>query len=188
MTHAVGRDAALETLHEHTKTEALRRHAYAVEAAMRAYARRFGEDEERWGVVGLIHDFDYEAEPTPESHPLRGIAILTELGYPEDILYAIRSHAEYLNAPRISLMDKALFAVDELTGFIVAVALVRPLKSLDDVQPSAVRKKMKDKAFAKGVNRDDIVRGAEELGVPLDEHIAFVTDALKPIASQLGLN
>jgi putative nucleotidyltransferase with HDIG domain len=182
------REDTLALLFEHTKTETLRRHAYAVEAAMRAYARRFGEDEERWGIVGLIHDFDYEATPSPEQHPLRGIAILQALGHPEDILYAIRSHAEYLNAPRKSLMDKTLFAVDELCGFVIAVALVRPSKSLSDVTPSSVRKKMKDKAFARAVDRDGIVRGAEELGVPLDEHIAFVIEALKPISTDLGLN
>lgn len=181
------REKALALLHEHTKTDPLRRHAYAVEAAMRAYARRFGEDEEQWGIVGLIHDFDYEATPSPDQHPLRGIAILRELGYPEDILYAIRAHAEYLNAPRKSLMDKALFAVDELCGFIIAVALVRPSKSLSDVTPASVRKKMKDKAFARGVDREGIVRGAEELGIPLDEHIAFVIEALKPISVELGL-
>jgi putative nucleotidyltransferase with HDIG domain len=182
------RDQALALLFEHTKTETLRRHAFAVEAAMRAYARRFGEDEERWGIVGLLHDFDYEATPSPDQHPLRGIAILEELGYPEDILYAIRSHAEYLNAPRKSLMDKALFAVDELCGFVIAVALVRPSKSLNDVTPASVRKKMKDKAFARGVDRESIVRGAEELGVPLDEHIALVIEALKPLSAELGLH
>lgn len=181
------REKALALLHEHTKTDPLRRHAYAVEAAMRAYARRFGEDEEQWGIVGLIHDFDYEATPSPDQHPLRGIAILQELGYPEDILHAIRSHAEYLNAPRKSLMDKTLFAVDELCGFIIAVALVRPSKSLSDVTPASVRKKMKDKAFARAVDRESIVRGAEELGIPLDEHIAFVIEALKPISTELGL-
>ncbi|MDA1191024.1 MAG: HDIG domain-containing protein [Candidatus Poribacteria bacterium] len=181
------RDDALELLHRHTKTDSLRRHAYAVEAAMRAYAVKFGEDAERWGLVGLMHDFYYEEEPSPESHPERGAVILAENGYPDDVIYAIKSHAEYLNLPRNAPMDKALFAVDELSGFVVAVTLVRPSKALSDVQVSSVKKKMKDKAFAKGVHREDIVNGAADLGVPLDEHIAFVIDALKPIAAELGL-
>jgi putative nucleotidyltransferase with HDIG domain len=186
--HGLNRERALALLHEHTKTDSLRRHAYAVEAVMRAYASRFGEDPNLWGVVGLLHDFDYEGDPSPESHPMRGIAILEASGYPEAVTHAIRSHAEYLGVPRRSPLDRALFAVDELCGFVLAVALVRPSKSLADVQVSSVVKKMKDKAFAKAVSRDDIRRGAEELGVSLEEHIACVVEALKPISHDLGLN
>ena len=181
------REAALELLHEHTKTDSLRRHAYAVEAAMRAYADRFGGDEEKWGVVGLLHDFDYEGDPSPDSHPMRGVAILEGLGCAPDITHAIKSHAEYLGVPRETDMDRALFAVDELCGFVIAVALVRPSKSLDDVQARSVKRKIKDKAFARAVSRDDIVTGAEELGVPLDEHITFVVEALRPVQESLGL-
>jgi predicted hydrolase (HD superfamily) len=181
------RDDALALLHDHTKTDSLRRHAYAVEAAMRAYARHFAGDAEKWGVVGLLHDFDYEGDPSADSHPMRGIAILTDLGYADDVLHAIKSHAAYLDVPRESDMDRALFAVDELCGFVIAVALVRPSKSLDDVQTRSVKRKMKDKAFARAVSREDIVTGAAELGVPLDEHIAFVIEALRPIQESLGL-
>ncbi len=184
----MNRDEALELLREYTTNPGLLKHALAVEAAMRAYARRFGADEEKWGIVGLLHDFDYERWPSPPDHPLKGAAILAERGYPEDVIYAIKSHATYLGLERRSPMDKALFAVDELAGFIVAVALVRPNRSLHEVTVEAVRKKMKDKAFARGVNREDIVRGAEELGVDLDEHIAFVIEALKGVARELGLD
>jgi len=159
----------------------------AVEAAMRAYARRFGEDEERYGIVGLLHDFDYERWPDPPDHPLRGAAILAERGYPDDVIYAIKSHADYLpDCPRVSLLDKTLYACDELAGFITACALVRP-ERLRGLAPSSVRKKMKQKSFAAAVNRDDILRGAEDLGVPLDEHIQFVTDAMASIEADLGL-
>jgi len=181
------RDDVIELLHEYTKNENLRKHAYAVEAAMLAYAKKFGEDEEKWSIVGLLHDFDYEKYPTAEEHPAKGAEILGEKGYPEDIIYAIQSHAEYLGLERKSLMDKTLFAVDELTGFIVAVALVRPSKSIMDVKVSSVKKKFKDKAFARAVSREDIYKGAEELGVELNEHIALVIEAMQGIADELGL-
>ncbi len=154
---------------------------------MRAYARRFGEDENLWGIVGLLHDMDYEKWPSPEDHPRKGAEILRQRGYPEEVITAILSHADYLGIPRVTPLQKALFAVDELCGFIVAVALVRPNKSLAEVDVPAVKKKMKDKAFARGVKREDILRGAEELGVPLEEHIATVISALQAIAPSLGL-
>ena len=181
------REQAMNLLTEFTKTDSLIKHALAVEAAMRAYARRFGEDEEKWGVVGLIHDFDYEQNPTYDKHVHQGIKILRERGWPEEVVQAAASHAEYMNIPRSTPMMKALFAVDELTGFISAVALVRPTKSVMDVEPPSVRRKMKDKAFARAVSREDIVKGAEELGVPLDEHIALVTKAMRGVARELGL-
>lgn len=155
---------------------------------MRAYARRFGEDEERWGITGLLHDFDYERWPNPPDHPLKGAAILEELGYPEDVIYAIKSHADYLNLERRDLMSKTLYAVDEMSGFVMAVALVRPNKSIHEVEVQSVKKKMKDKAFAKGVHRDQLVRSAAELGVDLDDHIQMVIDALRSIAPALGLD
>jgi len=181
------RETTMALLKEYTKSENLIKHALGVEAAMRAYARRFGEDEEKWGIVGLIHDFDYEQNPDPEHHPEVGARILRERGYPEDVVYAVRAHAEYLNLPRNDNMSKALFAVDELVGFLVAVALVRPSKSIMDVKVSSVKKKMKQKSFAAAVNRDDITRGAEELGVSLEEHLQTVIDAMKGIAADLGL-
>ena len=184
---AVDRQAAWELLCEWTKSENLHKHALAVEAAMRAYARKFGEDEELWGVTGLLHDMDYERHPTPEEHPFRGVEHLRGLGYPEEMLEAILGHAEYSGVPRTTPMAKALFAVDELSGFIIAVALVRPNKSLAGLEVSSVKKKFKEKSFARGCNRDDIVKGAAELGVELDEHIAFVIEALQGIAPQLGL-
>jgi len=181
------RDSAMALLREYTKSENLIRHMLAVEAAMRAYARKFGEDEEKWGIVGLLHDFDYERWPNAPDHPLKGAEILKEHGYPDDVIYAIKSHADYLpDCPRRSLMDKALYACDELTGLIAATALVRPT-GITDLKASSVKKKMKQKAFAANVNREDIVRGAEELGVELTEHIQFVIDAMKGIADQLGL-
>jgi len=183
----MNREDAWKLLTEYTKSRNLIKHSRAVEAAMRAYARKFGQDEEKWGIVGLIHDFDYEQHPTPEEHPLVGAKILEERGWPEDIIRAVKSHAEYLGVPRESLMEKALFAVDELTGLIVAVALVRPSKSIMDVTVKSVKKKWKDKRFAAGVNREDIERGAKELGVPLDEHIAIVLEAMQGIAEELGL-
>jgi putative nucleotidyltransferase with HDIG domain len=155
---------------------------------MKAYAAKFGEDEHRWGLVGLLHDFDYEQNPDPKDHPLVGARILEEQGYPEDIIYAIKSHAEYLGVPRRSPMDKALFAVDELCGLITAVTLVRPGKKVAEVPVKSVKKKMKDKAFARSVNRDDIRIGAEELGEDLGDHIAFVVQALAGIAEDLGLD
>jgi putative nucleotidyltransferase with HDIG domain len=178
---------AWQLMTEWTKSESLRRHMLAVEAAMRAYARKFGEDEELWGITGLLHDFDYEQHPSPEEHPLVGARILEREGYPEALIYAIKSHADYLNLPRRSLMDKTLYAVDELTGFITAAALVRPSKSIMDLEATSVRKRMKDKAFARAVSREDIVRGAAELGVDLNEHITFVIEAMRTIAPALGL-
>ena len=172
---------------EYTQSESLRKHALAVEACMRSHARKLGEDEETWGLVGLIHDFDYERYPTREEHPYRGNEILRERGYSEEIRRAIMSHAEYTGVSRKTPMEKALFACDELAGFITAVALVKPGKSLAAVDAKSVRKKMKDKAFARSVNRDDIVNGATALGVELEEHIAFYIEALKGIAKELGL-
>jgi putative nucleotidyltransferase with HDIG domain len=183
----VNRAAAFELVCEYTTSESLRKHMLAVEAAMRAYARRFGEDEARWGIIGLLHDFDYERWPNAPDHPLRGAEILAERGYPADVIYAIKSHADYLpDCPRVSLVDKALYACDELAGFITAVALMRP-ERLAGLSASSVRKKMKQKSFAAAVKREDIVRGAEDLGVPLDEHIEFVAAALAEIAPELGL-
>lgn len=181
------RAAAWDLLTEYTKSESLRRHALAVEAAMRAYARRFGQDEERWGITGLLHDFDYERWPDPADHPLRGAAILEELGYPEDVIYAIKSHADYLNLERKDKLSQTLYAVDEMCGFVMAVALVRPTKSIHDVEVKSVKKKMKDKAFAKGVHREQLVESAAALGVDLDDHIQVVIDALRTVAPQLGL-
>ena len=171
-----------------TNSDQLRRHMRSVEAAMRAYARRFGEDEERWGVLGLIHDWDYESGPTAEQHPMRGIQMLRERGWPEDILDDIASHANYLDVPRDTQARKTLYAVDEMCGFIIACALVKPDRSLSAVEPSTVRKKMKDKAFARGVHREELVAGAEALGIPFEEHVEIVRDALRPIAQELGLN
>jgi predicted hydrolase (HD superfamily) len=182
------RDEAWELVTSMTQSEQLRRHMRSVEAAMRAYARRYGEDEERWAVLGLIHDWDYETGPTAELHPTRGIAMLREKGWPEDILGDIASHADYLNVPRDTNIRKTLNAVDEMCGFIIACALVKPDKSLSSVEPSTVRKKMKDKAFARGVHREELLAGAEALGIPFDEHVENVRDALKPIAGELGLN
>ena len=154
---------------------------------MRAYARRYGEDEEKWGNVGLLHDFDYEVHPNADEHPVKGAEILRQRGVPEDIVYAVLCHADYLGLDRKTPMDRAIYAVDELTGFVIAVALVRPSKSIDEVDVAAVRKKMKDKGFARAVNREDILKGAEQLGADLDEHIAFVIEALKPAAKELGI-
>lgn len=183
----MNRDQAFELLCEYTANENLRRHMYAVEAAMRAYAAKFDEDVEKWGIVGLLHDFDYERWPTAPDHPLQGSVILAERGYPEDVIYAIKSHADYIgDCPRVSLMDKTLYACDELAGFISACAMVRP-DGIVGMKAKSVRKKMKTKSFAAAVNRDDIVKGAEELGVELNEHIQFVIDAMVPHAEQLGL-
>ena len=182
------REEAWALVTEMTESEALRRHMRSVEAAMRAYARRFGEDEERWGLLGLIHDWDYESGPTPELHPDRGIAMLRERGWPEDVLQDIASHAEYLNVPRDTPIRKTLYAVDEICGFLIACALVKPDRSLSAVDARTVRKKMKDKAFARGVHREQLMDSAEALGVPFDEHVEFVRDALVAIAPELGLN
>jgi putative nucleotidyltransferase with HDIG domain len=183
----MNREDAWGLLCEYTKNPGLRKHGLAVEAAMRAYARKYGDDEEKWAIVGLLHDFDYEIHPTVDKHPQEGSKILRERGYPEDIIYAVLCHADHLELERKSPMDKAIYAVDELTGLITAVALVKPSKSLAEVDAPSVRKKMKDKAFARSVNRDDIVMGAAALGVDLDEHIAFVIEAMKPAAGELGL-
>ena len=181
------RDAAYALVCEYTQSESLRRHMLAVEAALRAYARKFGEDETTWGIVGLLHDFDYERWPNPPDHPLQGAAILAERGYPADVIYAIKSHADYLtDCPRVSRLDKTLYACDELAGFITAVAMVRP-ERLAGMAASSVKKKLKQKSFAAAVHRDDIDRGAADLGVDLDEHIQFVIEALAAITPQLGL-
>lgn len=183
---------ALALMHEYTQSDSLRKHMLAVEAAMRAYAAKFGEDQERWGLTGLIHDFDYErypnAEHSPtEGHPAQGVRILRERGWPEDILVAIMGHGTYTGVARETRMAKALFAVDELTGLVTATALVRPSRSVNEVDAKSVKKKMKDKGFARGVNRDDVLLGAQELGVELDEHIQFVVNAMQGVADSLGL-
>ncbi len=186
------RDRALALMHEYTAGEPLRRHMYAVELAMRAMVGRYGEDPDAWGLVGLLHDFDYERFPNParsptEEHPSAGVRILADQGLPEPMQRAILGHASYTGVPRDTLMARALFAVDELSGFLVACALVRPSRSLGDLEVKSVRKKLKDKAFARGVNRDEVVQGAQELGVDLDELIGFVRDALHPSEALLGL-
>jgi putative nucleotidyltransferase with HDIG domain len=186
------REAALALQHEYTQSDSLRKHMLAVETAMRAYAVKFGEDVERWGLTGLIHDFDYERFPNAErsstsGHPAEGVRILREHGWPEDILQAILGHATYSGVARESRMARALFAVDELTGLVTATALVRPSRSINEVDGRSVKKKMKDKAFARGVNREDVLLGAQELGVDLDEHIQFVVDAMRAEAPALGL-
>ena len=186
------RDRALALMHEYTASDALRKHMYAVETAMRAMATRAGEDVEAWGLVGLVHDFDYERFPNAahsatEEHPAEGVRILTALGLPEASGQAILGHANYTGVPRDTPLARALFAVDELCGFLMACALVRPSRSLQDLEVSSVKKKLKDKAFARGVSRDDVLQGAAELGVPLEEHIAFVLEALRPDERRLGL-
>ena len=181
------RDNTVAFLRQHVKTEMLMKHLFTVEAAMRGYARKFGEDEDKWGTAGLLHDFDWEICPTPEDHPTFGAQILRDHGYPEEMVRAVLTHGDHTGIPRESRLEHTLYAVDELSGFIRAVALVRPSKSLDDVSPRSVRRKMKDKAFAKDVSRDDIVRGAEELNIDLDEHIAFIVESMKPIAGQIDL-
>jgi len=188
----VNRQEALSLMQEHTQSPSLRQHMLAVEAAMRAYAGKFGEDPEPWGLVGLLHDFDYEKFPNQEhsptdGHPAWGVNLLRSKGVAEPLLRAILGHATYSGVPRDSQMAKALFAVDELCGFLVACALVRPSKSLADLEVSSVKKKLKDKAFARGVNRDEVRQGAEELGVPLEEHITFCIQALRPVEPSLGL-
>jgi putative nucleotidyltransferase with HDIG domain len=189
---ALDRDRALALLQEYTASDALRKHMYAVELAMRAMAERAGEDQEAWGLVGLLHDFDYERFPNAthsatEEHPAEGVRILTGLGLPEPSGRAILGHASYTGVPRDTAMAKALFAVDELCGFLVACALVRPSRSLQDLEVASVKKKLKDKAFARGVSREDVLQGAAELGVPLEDHIAFVLGALRPHERILGL-
>lgn len=185
------RNEAWELLCEYTKGDSLRKHAIAVETAMRACAGRYGEpdaDVEEWGIVGLLHDFDYEMFPGPDQHPFTGANILCGRGYSERVIRAIMGHATYTGVPRDTLLARALFATDELCGFLVACALVRPTKSLDDLEVSSVKKKLKDKAFARSVNRDDIKLGVEELDVDESEHIRFVIDALRPVQDRIGLN
>ena len=182
----MNRDQAITILHEFTKTDSLRKHAISVEAAMRAYAKKYNEDEEIWGSVGLIHDFDYEKYP--DEHPMKGSEILAEKGISEEIRTIILGHADFTGVARDTLMAKSLYAVDELCGFIIAVTLVRPTKSVSEVSVKSVKKKMKDKRFAAKVNRDEIRKGAEELGVDFDEHVTFVIQALSPVALSLGLN
>jgi len=185
--NVMDRKQAWSLLCEYTQSESLRKHMLAVEACMRAYARKFGEDENKWGITGLLHDFDYEKYPTPAEHPFVGNKILEERGYPEEMRRAILSHADYSGVKRESRMEKTLYACDEIAGFITASALVKPNKSLAEVEAKSVRKKMKDKAFARSVNRDDIINGAADLGVDLEEHIAFCIEAMKGIAAELGL-
>lgn len=181
------RQAAYELMCEYTQNDSLRKHMLAVEAGMKAYARKYGEDELKWSVVGLLHDFDYERWPSPPDHPLQGAAILAERGYPDDVIYAIKSHADYIEeCPRVSLMDKALYACDELAGFITACAKVRP-EGLQGMKAKSVRKKMKTKSFAAAVSREDLERGAQELGVDLNEHIQFMIEAMQEDAEVLGL-
>ncbi len=180
------RQATWDLLCEYTKNENLRKHALAVEACMRAYARRFGEEEDKWGVVGLIHDFDYELYPNAPNHPLKGSEILQTRGYSDELRRAILGHADYTGVPRDTLLAKALFACDELAGFITACALVRPDR-IASLEAKSVRKRMKDKAFARSVSREDITKGAEEIGIPLDEHITFCIEAMRGIADKLGL-
>ena len=186
------RAEALALMQEFTASESLRKHMLSVEAAMRAYAIRFGEDADRWGLAGLIHDYDYERYPNAahsptDEHPAFGVGVLRERGWPDDVLQAVLGHATYCNVPRESRMARTLFAVDELTGLITATALVKPTKSVHDVDARSVKKKMKDKAFAKGVNRDDVILGAQELAVELDDHIQFVIEAMRGVADAIGL-
>jgi len=188
----MNREEAIELMHEYTPSDALRKHMYAVEGAMRAYAKKYDEDEEKWGIVGILHDFDYERYPNDarsptEEHPSAGVKVLRERGYPDDVCEAILGHADYTGVPRTSLMAKILYAVDELCGFLVACTLVRPSKSLQDLKVKSVKKKLKDKGFARAVNRDEVRQGAEQADLPLDEHIQFVIEGLRPIESTLGL-
>jgi predicted hydrolase (HD superfamily) len=187
MSDPLSRDAAWALLTEWTKSESLRKHALAVEAAVRGYARKFGANEEEWGIVGLLHDFDYERYPTLDNHPFRGCEELQRRGYPEWVMRAILSHAQYSGVARESPLEKSLFACDEMAGFVTAASLVRPSKSVLDLEASSVIKRMKDKAFAKGVSRDDLRQGAEELGLPLDEHVTNVITFLRERADALGL-
>jgi putative nucleotidyltransferase with HDIG domain len=183
----MNRADAFNLLCEYTKNPSLVKHMQAVEAAMRAYARKLGQDEEKWGIVGLLHDFDYERWPNPPDHPLQGSEILRQQGYPEDVIYAIKSHADYLtDCPRVNLLDKALYACDELCGIITAASLVRP-SGITDLTAASVKKKLKSKGFAKGVKREDVERGAADFSVELTEHIQFCIDAMKAIAAELDL-
>ncbi len=184
---SLSREEAWKLLCEYTQSENLRKHALAVEACMRYYARFWGEDEELWGITGLLHDMDYDQHPSLEEHPFVGMEILREKGYPEEVVRAVGAHADHTGIPRQTRMEHTLFACDEMTGFVTAVALVRPNKKLAEVDASAVRKKMKDKAFARAVNRDELLRGAEEIGVPFDEHVQNVINAMSGIADEMGL-
>ncbi len=186
------REDSWKLLCEYTQSESLRKHALAVEACVRAYARKLGADEELWGLAALLHDFDYERWPNADHHPTQehpyeGSKILRERGYPEEMITAILGHADYSGVPRVSPLDHTLFACDELSGFLTACALIKPSKSIHEVETASVKKKLKDKAFARGVNRQDVYKGAEELGVSLDDHIAFCIEALRAIAPELGL-
>jgi putative nucleotidyltransferase with HDIG domain len=183
----LSRDAAWALVTEHTQSDNLRKHMLAVEASVRGYARLFGEDEEAWGFVALVHDFDYEKYPDATNHPFRGVEILQRLGYPEWVTRAILSHADYSGVPRESRLEHTLFACDEMTGFVTAAALVRPSKSVLDLEPSSVMKRMKDKAFARAVNRDDLKRGADELTLPLEAHVGNVIRFMREKADDLGL-
>lgn len=178
---------SLDIMHEYVKNENLRKHMYCVAEAMKQYARKYGEDEEKWEIVGILHDFDWEIHPDAEHHPSAGEPILKERSVPDDIRRAVLSHADYTGVTRDSIMEKTLFAVDELSGFLVACALVQPSKKIEDVKVESVKKKMKKKEFARQVNREDIINGAEQLGVPLDEHIEFCLNALKGISEKIGL-
>jgi putative nucleotidyltransferase with HDIG domain len=182
------REEALGILHEYTQSESLRKHGLAVEAVMKAFAEKHGDDAHKFALVGLLHDFDYERYPNAPDHPLKGSEILRSRKFPEEIIYAIQCHADYLGNERKTLMDKAIFAFDELTGFIMACTLVKPSRSLSEIEAKSVRKKLKDKAFARGVIREDIHKGSEQLGMPLDDMIVFVAQALKPVATEIGLN
>ena len=181
------RDRAWGILTEFTRSDNLRKHALAVEASMRAYAGRYGGDPEVWGMAGMLHDFDYEVHPAAPHHPMKGTEILQSRGVPDEVVYAILAHADYSGYPRVSLLDRGLYACDELSGFVTACALVRPGRAIAGLETASVRKKLKDKAFARTVNRDDVYRGAEELGVDLDAHIGFVVGALTAVAPRLGL-
>ncbi len=187
MMMELNRDAAWELLAEYTQSENLRKHGLAVEAALRGYARKFAEDELLWGTVGLLHDFDYERWPSLDDHPFRGAEILRKQGYPEVVVRAILSHADYTGVPRESKLEHALFACDEMSGFVTAASLVRPSKSVLDLAAKSVKKRMKDKAFARGVSRDDLRLGAEEIGLPLDDHITNVITFMREEADALGL-
>jgi putative nucleotidyltransferase with HDIG domain len=187
MTFSLNRDAAWQLLNEYTQGESLLKHALAVEAAVRGYAKKFGEDEEAWGIVALLHDFDYERWPSLEEHPFRGSEILRDRGYPDWVIRAILSHADYSGVPREGLLEKTLFACDEMAGFITAASLIRPTKSVLDLEPKSVVKRMKDKAFARGVKREDLIAGAALLGLPLEEHIGHVIGFMRERADALGL-
>lgn len=187
MENYLDRDYCLSLLKEYTQNESLLKHAYAVESCVKAYAKKFGQDENYWGNVALLHDFDYEKFPTAEEHPFKGAEILRERNFPEDFIQSILSHADYTGVKRETLLQKTLFACDELAGFLTAVAYVRPSKSIDEVEVKSVKKKLKDKAFARAVNREDIIKGAEELGIDLDEHISFCIEAMKQNKELLGL-